>query len=99
MAAITKMGGSTLYQVDKEEQLTCPKCGKEVDYLLGEGKWQACESCYNSVQAPPVVPDPGERISGPGENNNPSQIKPGRIDIPAASTQAEQLDEMLKGNL
>lgn len=39
---------NTLYQKEGGETITCPKCGKEVSYLLGdgEGEKQGCEDCF-----------------------------------------------------
>lgn len=82
-----KQGGQTIYSVEKEEQLVCPKCGREVEYLLGEGKFQACEQCYDSINAPPVLPDKGEVVRVAGED--------GSIGDVGLQTQADQLKDLM----
>lgn len=86
----TRMGGRTVYQVDKPEPLKCPKCNKEVDYLLGEAEDTACEACFDASTAKTPEPAPGEVIATVGETNQIADVNPN-----LSPTQQEQLESLL----
>jgi len=96
MSVVTKSNatGSTVYQVEDNEGLVCPKCQLRVDYLLGEEQFMACERCYDGTNAPAVKPEFGETVGIVGESNQVAELK-GKPNLPTAPTEAAKLDEIL----
>lgn len=94
MPTVTKQGGNTVYQVDQPDPLVCPKCKKEVEYLLGEEEETACEDCYDPSTATPPEPEAGEVVGIVGESNQEAELR-GKPTTPIHQTQSEQLDEIL----